>query len=32
MDTDNSGVIEGGKGWVEVEEGIRVINGNRKIY
>ena len=30
MDTGNSVVNAGGQGWVEVEEGIRVINSNGK--
>ena len=30
MDTDNRVVIVEGWGWVEVEEGIRGINGNGK--
>ena len=32
MDMDNSVVIVGGRGCVEVEEGIRGINGNGKKY
>ena len=32
MDTDNSMVIVGGRAWVEVEEGIEGIDGNRKKY
>ena len=30
MDMDNSVVTVGGEWWVEVEEGIRGINGNGK--
>ena len=31
MDMDNSVVIAGERVWVEVEEGVRGINGNGKI-
>ena len=30
MDMNNSVVIEGGRGWVELEEDIRGIHGNGK--
>ena len=30
MDMDNSVVIAGAGGWVEVEEGIKRVNGNGK--
>ena len=32
MDTGNSVVITGQREWVEVEEGVRELNGNGKQY
>ena len=32
MEMDNRVVIAGGRGWIEVEEGIREVNGNGKKY